>query len=56
MKENFDKDEVWMEELSAITPCTEEENARLLSEIKEGKAEARERLIEGNLKGVLLIV
>ena len=46
----------YLEELSAITPCTEEENARLLSEIKEGKAEARERLIEGNLKGVLLII
>lgn len=47
---------VYMDEVAAIVPCTEEENLRLLSGIKEGKAGARERLIEGNLKKALLYI
>lgn len=47
---------VYMEEVAAITPCTEEENLNLLSRIKAGDAAARERLIEGNLKKALLFV
>lgn len=47
---------VYMEELAAIEPCTEEENAGLLMKIKNGDAGARERLIEGNLRNALLYV
>lgn len=47
---------VYMEELAAITPCTEEENGKLLSAIRDGREGARERLIEGNLRAALLYV
>lgn len=47
---------VYMDEVASIVPCTEEENLRLISGIKEGKAGARERLIEGNLKKALLYI
>lgn len=47
---------VYMEELAAITPCTDEENRVLLGRIKVGDGSARERLIEGNLKKALLHV
>jgi len=71
MKETFDEEimeedteqdmtediyKVYMEEVAAIPPCTEEENARLLAEIRSGKAGARERLIEGNLKAALMYI
>jgi len=45
---------VYMEEVAAIPPCTEEENLKLLAEIRAGKAGARERLIEGNLRAALM--
>lgn len=48
--------QVYMEEVAAILPCTEEENLRLLAEIRAGKTQARERLIEGNLRKALLFV
>ena len=47
---------VYMEELAAIPPCTEAENAELLAKIKNGAAAARERLIEGNLRTALMYV
>lgn len=47
---------VYMEELAAITPCTEEENRELLRQIKNGSGEARNRLIEGNLKKALFYI
>ena len=47
---------VYMEELAAITPCTDEENIALLSKIKAGDGNARERLIEGNLRKALMYV
>lgn len=47
---------VYMEEVAAIPPCTEEENLRLLSELRAGKKGARERLIEGNLKTALMYI
>jgi len=47
---------VYMEELAAITPCTEEETAALLGKIKAGDSSARERLIEGNLRNALMHV
>lgn len=47
---------VYMEEIAAIPPCSEEENEKLLGEIRNGNKEARERLIEGNLKNALFFV
>ena len=47
---------VYMEELAAIPPCTEAENAELLAKVKNGAAGARERLIEGNLRTALMYV
>lgn len=47
---------VYMEEIAAITPCSEEENKTLLIEIKNGNTAVRNRLIEGNLKRALLLV
>lgn len=47
---------VYMEEIAAIPPCSEEENEKLLGEIRSGNKAARERLIEGNLKSALFFV
>ena len=47
---------VYMEEIAAIPPCREEENEKLLGEIRSGNKAARERLIEGNLKNALFFV
>lgn len=60
---NFEEDlsaediyRVYMEEIAAIPPCSEAENAKLLGEIRNGNKAARERLIEGNLKNALFFV
>ena len=47
---------VYMEEIAAIPPCSEEENEKLLGEIRSGNKAARERLIVGNLKNALFFV
>lgn len=47
---------VYMEEIAAIPPCSEEENEKLLGEIRSGNKAVRERLIEGNLKNALFFV
>lgn len=47
---------VYMEEIAAIPPCSEAENAKLLGETRNGNKAARERLIEGNLKNALFFV
>ena len=47
---------VYMEEIAAIPPCSEAENAKLLGEIRNVNKAARERLIEGNLKNALFFV
>ena len=47
---------VYMEEIAAIPPCSEEENEKLLGEIRSWNKAARERLIEGNLKNALFFV
>ena len=47
---------VYMEEIAAIPPCSEAENAKLLGEIRNGNKAARERLIEGNLNNALFFV
>lgn len=48
--------EVYLGELSGIEDCSVEENARLLAEIRAGSREARNRLIEGNLKRAIFFV
>ena len=53
---NEDIYRVYMEEIAAIPPCSEEENEKLLGEIRSGNKAARERLIEGNLKNALFFV
>ena len=58
-QENFAQDSfenVYLEELAAIEPCPEEETRQLITEIRNGNAKARERLIEGNLKKALFFV
>ena len=47
---------MYLEELAAIEPCSEEETRQLITEIRNGNAKARERLIEGNLKKALFFV
>ena len=47
---------VYMEEIAAIPPCSEEEKEKLLGETRSGNKAARERLIEGNLKNALFFV
>ena len=47
---------VYMEEIAAIPPCSEEENEKLLGEIRSGNKAARERLIEGDLENALFFV
>lgn len=47
---------IYMEELAAIAPCTPEENIRLVSTAQAGNQDARNRLVEGNLKKALLFV
>ena len=47
---------MYLEELAAIEPCSEEETRQLIAKIRNGDAKARERLIEGNLKKALFFV
>lgn len=58
-QENFAQDSfenVYLEELAVIEPCSEEETRQLIAKIRNGDAKARERLIEGNLKKALFFV
>lgn len=48
--------QVYMEELAAVAPCSEEENEALLKRICRGDEDAKTRLIEGNLKRALFFV
>ncbi len=45
--------QMYLEEMGDINPCTKEETELLLHDIKEGKDEAKKRLVEGNLKTAL---
>ena len=47
---------MYLRELEGIEPCTEEENRKLLAEIQAERPDARNRLVEGNLKQVLYYV
>ncbi len=42
--------QMYLEEIGDITPCTKEEQIRLLKEAAQGMEEAKKRLIEGNLR------
>ena len=45
--------QMYLEEMGDISPCTKEETELLLHDIKEGKNEAKKRLVEGNLETAL---
>lgn len=45
--------QMYLEELQLLDTYQEDEEAFLLTSLKEGKSEARQRLIEGNLKNAL---
>ena len=45
--------QMYLEEMKAITPCTQEENTQLLNDAAAGDEGARKRLIEGNLEAAL---
>ena len=40
---------MYLDELRAVDPCSPEEQAMLLTALSEGKSEAADRLVEGNL-------
>ena len=42
--------QLYLDELEGITSCSEAENTELAKEAANGSAEAKKRLIEGNLK------
>lgn len=48
MHDNFYQ--MYLEEMEEITPCTGEEQDKLVEEIKKGNQEAKKRLVEGNLR------
>lgn len=45
--------QMYLEEMGDIIPCTEEETIQLLKAVKEGREEAKKRLVEGNLQTAL---
>ena len=51
MHDNFYQ--MYLEEMGEITPCTGEEQLKLISDLREGNQEAKKRLIEGNLRSAL---
>lgn len=51
MHDNFYQ--MYLDEMGEITPCTGEEQLKLISELREGNQEAKKRLIEGNLRTAL---
>lgn len=51
MHDNFYQ--MYLEEMGEITPCTGEEQLKLISDLRKGNQEAKKRLIEGNLRTAL---
>ena len=51
MHDNFYQ--MYLDEMGEITPCTGEEQLKLISDLREGNQEAKKRLIEGNLRTAL---
>ncbi len=45
--------QMYLEEMGDIVPCTEEEDRQLLKAVKEGREDAKKRLVEGNLQTAL---
>ena len=48
--------QLYLDELEGITSCSEAENTELAKEAANGSAEAKKRLIEGNLKNTLAMI
>ncbi len=48
--------QMYLEEISAITPCTPEEEQNLLARVRQGDEAARNRLLEGRLGDVVELV
>ena len=48
--------QLYLDELEGITSCSETENTELAKEAANGSAEAKKRLIEGNLKNALAMI
>ena len=48
--------QLYLDELEGITSCSEAENTELAKEAANGSAEAKKRLIEGNLKNALAMI
>lgn len=51
MHDNFYQ--MYLEEMGEITPCTGEEQLKLISDLRKGNQEAKKRLVEGNLRTAL---
>ena len=51
MHDNFYQ--MYLDEMGDITPCTAEEQLRLIDDLRNGKEEAKKRLVEGNLRVAL---
>ena len=45
--------QMYLEELNQIAPCTKQEEILLLEQLRQGREDAKQRLIEGNLKQAL---
>jgi RNA polymerase primary sigma factor len=45
--------QMYLDEMGEITPCSGEEQLKLISDIREGNQEAKKRLVEGNLRTAL---
>lgn len=45
--------QMYLEEMKTISPCTKEEQERLLEEAAKGVESAKKRLVEGNLRAAL---
>lgn len=45
--------QMYLEEMGDIVPCTEVETRQLLKAVKEGREDAKKRLVEGNLQTAL---
>ena len=56
MEEKIDLLQIFLEELADIEPIQEEEETRLLKELRGGNQSVCERLIEGNLKYAISFV
>lgn len=48
--------QLYLDELEGTTSCSEAENTELAKEAANGSAEAKKRLIEGNLKNALAMI